>query len=369
MTDLLVFDGSSFSNVHNAIYDQFIGQHSVLVADGKLFSVGNLTGLNIWDGVDYTQLNTVNTAEGLLSNDIQVLHVDGEGSLWIGSPTSGFNILDPEDNFESHEIAGEYRIGGIFEHGGMTYVQGAVSLYEADLAGVQSYVSFSSNGERVYYDASQGRLWAFPNFGPGNGALAMLDMDTLEIWGTTGFDDRADYWQRDYEWDKPPYHFNDIVAVPDQGAVLIALENGDGKVLKYEYQENHTGTFTKVDIPVASIRYFDTTNKAVFGVGPGSLVKYAGEAWSLVNGALASEEPVGLVVKNNYGFIADCDSLEVVHLITGKTSVWGFEELPIKGTLQTVAIRTKSDPGITTKAFALYFGTDAGLVICNLNLL
>lgn len=364
-TYLLVFDGSTFSRQVNPIYDGKIGQYCVLPADGRLFSVGNLTGLNIWDGVDYTQLNTVNTTEGLLSNDIQVLHVHSQGNLWIGSPVSGFNMLDEEGNFTSIELVEQISIGGIFEHDGTTYAQGADIVYAIGPDDLHSFADFNCNGEKVYYDAPQGRLWAFPNFGSGNGALGMLDMDTKKIWGTTGYDNREDYWQRDYTWEKPPYHFNDVIAIPDEDAVFIALENGDGKILKYEYL---TDTFITVDIPITAIRYFDRTDKAVFGVGPGSIVKYENGSWTVVNSVLVSNSPVDLLVKHNYAFVPNPFNLEVVHLVSGKTSMWNFDELPIEGQIQTIAMRTNQDPGGIKKAYAIIFGTDAGLVLCNLNL-
>ena len=62
---LLVFDGNTFSLQENPIYNGKIGQQCANVADGKLFTFGNLTELNIWDGAKFFQLNTVNTAEGI----------------------------------------------------------------------------------------------------------------------------------------------------------------------------------------------------------------------------------------------------------------------------------------------------------------
>jgi len=231
---------------------------------------------------------------------------------------------------------------------------------------LQSFASFSCNGERVYYDVSHGKLWAIPNFSDiHNGALGMLDMNTLEIWGTTGYDDKEDYWQRDYTWEKPPYHFNAVIAIPDEDAVFIALENGNGKVLRYDYL---TDTLSEVAIPVAAISYFDSTDKAVFGVGRGSIVKYEKGSWTVVIGGLFSDYPVDLVVQNQYAFVPSAENLEVAHLVSGKTSLWSFDELPISGRIQTIAMRTNQAPGVMKKAYAMSFGTDRGLVICNLNL-
>jgi len=365
-TSLLAFNGSTFSLQEDPIYDGKMGQYNALAANDKLFTVGNLTGLNIWDGVDYTQLNTVNTAEGLLSNDIQVLHVHSQGSLWVGSPVSGFSMLDEEGNFTSLEVVEQVSIGGIFEHDGTTYIQGANTVYAMGFDDLQAFADFSCNGERVYYDASHGKLWATPNFSDvHNGALGMLDMNTLQIWGTTGDDDRENYWQRDYTWEKPPFHFNEVVAIPDEDAVFIALENGNGTVLRYDYL---TGAFSEVAIPIAAIRHFDITDKAVFGVGQGSIVTYEKGNWTVVIGDLFSDYPIDLVVKNQYAFVPSADHLEVAHLVSGKTSLWGFDELPISGRIQTIAMRTNQAPGVINKAYAMIFGTNAGLAICNLNL-
>ena len=106
----------------------------------------------------------------------------------------------------------------------------------------------------------------------------------------------------------------------------------------------------------------------VFGVGHGSIVKYEEGEWEIVNSNLSSEFPTGLAVKHNYAFIPTKDSLEVVHLVSGKTSELNFDELPIKGEIKAIEMRTNENPGITSKAYAMYLGTSNGLVICNLNL-
>lgn len=376
---LLVFDGTSFTIQNNPIYDGKIGQQCTKVADEKMFSVGNLTGLNIWDGVELVQLNTVNTAEALISNAIQVLYVAGNGNLWIGPETSGYNILDDDGNFEIEELPEEIKITGFFEKDGTTYVQGAGALYETNDTGNVNYKAFACNGERVYYDAVNDKLWAYPNFGVGNGSLGMLDMETKEISGTTGYDDRTDYWQRDYEWIKPEYHFNDVITIPNENAVFIAVQNsgvdeetgedlaesGDSIVLKYDYD---TDEFTKVSIPIEFIRYFDIEGSIIYGIGKGAIVEYEKGEWQIVSSSLSSDYPIDLAVKNNYAFIPNRNSLEVLHLASGKTSEWNFTELPIKGDIKTVAMRTNEKPGVTSKAYSMYFGTSQGLVICNLNL-
>jgi hypothetical protein len=363
--ELLVFDGNSFSLQNNPIYDGKIGQQCANSADGKLFTVGNLTGLNIWDGSELVQLNTVNTAEALISNAIRVLYIADDGNLFIGPEASGFNMLDEDGNFESKELAEETTVAGFFENQGVTYVQGASALYEVTGNSIQNYATFACNGERVYYDANHGKLWAFPNFGSGNGSLGMIDIDTKVISGTTGYDDRADYWQRDYEWDKPEYHFNDVVSIPNEDAVFIAVENGNSIVLKYDYNTNE---FTEISIPIESIKYFDVKGSAVYGVGQGSIVKYDAGEWEIVNSNLASGSPTGFAVKNNYAFIPRENSLEVVHLVSGKISLWNFDELPIEGEITAIKMRTNQNPGIISKAFAMVLGTTKGLVICNLNL-
>jgi hypothetical protein len=193
----------------------------------------------------------------------------------------------------------------------------------------------------------------------------MLDVDTMEISGTTGYDDRADYWQRDYEWDKPEYHFNDVVSIPNEDAVFIAVENGNSIVLKYDY---NTDEFTEISIPIESIKYFDVKESAVYGVGQGNIVKYEAGEWEIVNSNLTSGSPTGFAVKNNYAFIPGINSLEVVHLVSGKISLWDFDELPIKGEITAIKMRTNENPGSISKAFAMVLGTTKGLVICNLNL-
>jgi hypothetical protein len=232
-------------------------------------------------------------------------------------------------------------------------------------SGIQPYATFACNGERVYYDSDHSKLWAFPNFGSGNGALGMLDIDTKVISGTTGYDDRTDYWQRDYEWDKPAYHFNDIISIPEEDAVFIAVENGDHIVLRYDY---NTDEFTEIDIPIELIKYFDVKESSIFGVGQGSLVKYEKGEWEVVRTGLASEAPYSFAVKHNYAFIPTQNNMEVVHLVSGKTSIWTFDELPIKGEVKSIKMRTNQHPGVLKKAYSMVIGTTKGLVICNLNL-
>lgn len=362
---LLAFDGSSFSIQDDPMGNGTFGEQCAISAGGKLFSVGNVTGLNIWDGSQYQQLNTVNTAEALISNAIRVLYIADDGNLWIGPEASGFNILDDDGNFELKELKEEYTIAGFFEKNGVAYVQGASALYEVNDSGIQHYATFACNGEHVYYDSEHGKLWAFPNFGSGNGALGMLDIDTKVISGTTGYEDRTDYWQRDYEYEKPAYHFNDVVSIPDEDAVFIAVENGDHIVLRYDYNTDH---FTEVDIPIESIKYFDVKESAVFGVGQGCIVKYEEGEWEVVSTSLASEAPYGFAVKHNYAFIPTRNNMEVVHLVSGKTSIWTFDELPIKGEVKSIKMRTNQQAGVLKKAYSMVIGTTKGLVICNLNL-
>jgi hypothetical protein len=303
---LLQFAGSSFSILDNSMGKGIFGEKCAISADEKLFSVGNVTGLNVWDGNQYVQLNTVNTAEALISNAIRVLYIADNGDLWIGPETSGFNILDDHDNFELIELAEEVTIAGFFERNGTSFVQGAAALYEVNDGTPEHYAAFACNGERVYHDANHGKLWAFPNFGSGNGSLAMMDIDTKVISGTTGFDDRPDYWQRDYEWDKLEYHFNDVISIPDEDAVFIAVENGDHIVLRYDY---NTDEFSEVEIPIESIKYFDITKSAVFGVGQGNIVKYEEGKWEVISTDLTSEEPYGFAVKHNYAFIPNYNNM------------------------------------------------------------
>ena len=364
---LLVFDddADAFMVQTNQIYEGKIGQQCATVSNGKLFTVGNLTGLNIWDRSQYFQLNTVNTAEALISNAIKVLYVAENGDLWIGPEASGFNILDDQEEFELIELAEETTIAGFFERNGTNYVQGAGALFKVDGGAIERYANFASNGERVYYDANHGKLWAFPNHGAGNGAIGMLDVDTKMISGTTGKSGRSDYWQRDYEWDKPAYHFNDVISIPDEDAVFIAVDNSDYVVLRYDY---HTDEFSEVDIPIESIKFFDASTSAVFGVGQGSIVKYEKGAWEVVGTGLASEAPYCFAVKHNFAFIPARDHMAVVHLISGKTSTWTFDELPIKGEVTSIKMRTNQHPGVLTKAYSMVIGTTKGLVICNLNL-
>lgn len=361
---ILAFDGSSFSIQNNSMGNGIFGEECAVSADGKLFSVGNVTGLNVWDGNQYVQLNTVNTAEALISNAIRVLYIADDGDLWIGPETSGFNILDDHENFELIELAGEVTIAGFFEKNGTSYAQGADALYEVKDGTPEQYATFACNGERVYYDANHGKLWAFPNHGIGNGALGMLDVDTKVISGTPGAY-RPDYWQRDYEWDKLEYHFNDVISIPDEDAVFIAVENGNHFVLRYDY---NTDEFTEVEIPIELIKYFDIKKSAVFGVGEDCIVKYEGGAWEVVSTDLASDEPYGFAVKHNYAFIPNYNNMEVVHLVSGKTSIWTFDELPIKGEVTSIKMRTNQHPGVLKKAYSMVIGTTKGLVICNLNL-
>ena len=241
------------------------------------------------------------------------------------------------------------------------------------------YKTFACNAERVYYDTVNEKLWAYPNFGVGNGSLGMLDLETKEIFGTTGHEDRTDYWQRDYEWIKPEYHFNDVVTIPNENAVFIAVQNsevdeetneyigesGESLVLKYNYD---TDEFSEVSIPIEFIRYFDIEGSTVYGIGKGAIVAYENGDWQIVNSSLSSDYPVDLAVKNRYAFIPNRKSLEVLHLASGKTSEWDFTELPINGEIKTIAIRKNENPGVTSKAYSMYFGTSQGLVICDLNL-
>jgi hypothetical protein len=88
----------------------------------------------------------------------------------------------------------------------------------------------------------------------------------------------------------------------------------------------------------------------------------------VVRSGLASEAPYGFAVKHNYAFIPNRDNMAVVHLVSGKTSNWTFDELPIKGDVRSIKMRTNQHPGVLKKAYSMVIGTTKGLVICNLNL-
>jgi hypothetical protein len=362
--NLLVFDGNSFDLQHRPIFDGQIGQFSSVKADGKLFSAGGGTGIRIWDGYDSIHLYAQNTAEALISNDISVLYFSDEGDLYIGPKVNGFNIMDDFGNFDSVAMLGETMTTGFFERNGITYVQGAQGFYQVSNNDIQFFTHFPCNGERVYYDKTNGKLWSFPNFGIGNGNIGMLDIDTKIVWGTPDVSGPI-YWQTDYEWERIELHFNDVISIPNEDAVFIAVENGNRIIIRYDY---NTNTFSNVQIPINSIKYFASENSTVFGVGEGSVIKYENGKWEVVTSNFERYYPTSFAVKNNFAFIAYGSDIEVVHLKSGKKSLWTSDELPIKGQINAIQIRENGNPGEIKKAYGMYLGTSDGLVICNLNL-
>jgi len=356
---------------------EYMGQYRQVAVGNSLVSVGNIPGVFIYnwgDSGQTTRLLTSNTAEALISDRVWSIYAAARDRVLIGFQATGFNLYNGS-TFEVFSMPDEVSIVGFFEYGGKTWVQGTSRLYTLEGENLVTRAWFSTNGEKVYHD--NGRLWAFPNWGTGYGALGMLNLADSTIKGMQDAQGN-DYWTTSETWvlDRP-YHFYDVIAAPGENAVLIAVgdrEDASPKekmpfVLKYSYAAN---TFSKVNLPDGGsegIRAFATDGTDVYGIADRKLFKYSGGAWTEFCALTLSDADIrGAKIGRHHLFIiAGWNSeggLEVVDLIHKTTKYYNSS---------TIAIPTDSLTAIEIVShgnnnYRLWLGTTNGLAYCNLKL-
>jgi len=358
-----------------------MGSRGIVAVGNALVSVGNMNGISIynWGASGQTvRLLTSNTAEALISDRIWTIYAAARDRVFIGYQASGFNLYNGS-TFQVYSLPDEVYIVGFFEYGGKTWVQGTSSLYYLDGDNLVSHVAFSTNGEKVYYD--NGRLWAFPNWGAGYGAIGMLNLANSTIKGMKDAQGN-DYWSTSETWvlDRQ-YHFHDIIAVPGENAVLIAVGGSEiappweamPYVLKYSYATN---TFSKIYLPDNSsegIRSFASDGSAVYGAARQKLFKYVNGTWSEFCALELGNDFRGMKIGRQHLFIVSGwnstgegrhGGLEVVDLIHGTTQYYDSSTIAIPADSQT-AIEIVSHGN---NNYRLWLGTTNGLAYCNLRL-
>jgi len=358
----LEFDGTVFTAVTPIVAE--IGRKSIIEINNILYSTGNINGIKIWDGAISKNITGFNTAEGMLSNKIQRIFTDSIGNIWLGPKTDGVSILDNSGAFINISFPDEIKIAGIFEYEGTVYINGANNLYTVTDFVPTLYTSFHSHGENVYFDQTNGKLWALPN-----GVLAMLDINTKEMWG---MDDG--YWTdtRDYAWNNLGYHFHDVIAIPNENAVFIAVEANI--ILKYNYGTNK---FTEIAIPTA-IKKFVNKNGILYGVSESGQLLIYDITWTIIESNLESVNITNLSIKDGLVFITSEDSkIEIFDLATHEKSIWTSQNIPIEGSINemfihsTIALSSSMTMNIldeSTKEFSMVLATENGLVICSFNI-
>jgi len=358
-----------------------MGSRGIAAVGNALVSVGNMNGISIynWGGSGQTiRLLTSNTAQALISDRVWSLYAAARDRVFIGYEASGFNLYNGS-TFQVFSLPNEYSIVGFFEHGGRTYVQGTSNLYYLDGDTLVSHLAFSTNGEKGYYD--NGRLWAFPNWGAGYGAIGMLNMADSTIKGMKDAQGN-DYWSTSETWvlDRP-YHFYGVIAVPGENAVLIAVGGREDDypqqampyVLKYNYAAN---TFSKVYLPDSNsegIRSFASDGSAVYGAARQKLFKYVNGTWSEFCAIEMGNDFRGMKIGQHHLFIVSGwnsnglgrhGGLEVVDLIHRTTQYYDSNTIAIPADSQT-AIEIVSHGN---NNYRLWLGTTNGLAYCNLKL-
>lgn len=358
-----------------------MGQYRVVVHNNIIASVGNVTGVllyNINGDNQIVRLNAVNTAQGLLSDTINTIYASATTNrVYIGSAVNGFNEFI-NNSYEIYELPGEVYSVGFFEHGGNLYVQGASHLYYLDNGQLTSVVTFPTNGEKIYYD--NGKVWSFPNWGAGYGGIGMLNLTGLTIKGTKDAQGN-DYWNTSETWVlDQSYHFYGVVSVPGEDAVFIAV--GDSEianpytkmpfVLKYNYTTN---TFSTVNLPDSNcegIRAFVRAGTKVYGVARQKLYVFSeGGSWESFCSVELGNDFRGMRIADSYLFIVSgwnsngagrASGLEVVDLINKTTRYYTSSEIYIPSNyIFAIEIEQRSQNN-----YRLWLGTMNGVANCQL---
>lgn len=327
-------------------------------------------------------LNTVNTAEGLILDNIHSLFSDSNNIMYIGPETSGFNTYNYiSEDFNKYLLENELTIVGFFEYNGVIYVQGACNLYKLENKTLIKFKEFPTNGEEIYFD-KEGFLWTWPNWGAGAGAIAFLNLDTEEIKGS--YDSEGNNCWNVSDENKlildRNYHFNDVIRIPGKDEVLIGVKDPDyyqikpmPYTLKYSYSDN---TFTKVYLPdddCEGIYKFEVKDNAVYGVTRQKIYKYEDGKWDFYCDIKIGNDIRDIKIVDKYVFIisgwnsdgpGERGGLEVVDLEKKVSTYYTANNIPLPSE-ELFAIEIQN---FGNNKYRLWIGTFNGLGYCALDL-
>jgi hypothetical protein len=382
----LFHSGSAYPYVYDPVV-QTVMQSSAPLVDtgilrhaavgGALFSVGSGVGLCVYNhggGGETLQLLPASTAEGLITDLTHSLYLDREKRVFIGPEASAFNRYDHEQ-FEIYELPHESPIVGFFEYEDKTHVATCCNVHQLHNEQLSRVHFFPTNGERIYFD--QGRLWTFPNWGTLTlGSLAFLDMASGSIKAMKDYQGN-DPWNASETWTLDRgYHFRDIIAVPGEDAVFIAVgeENDVGAmpyVLKYSYATN---VFSKIHLPdMASegIRAFAVVGQVVYGAARQKLYAYENGVWKEFCSLEIGNDMRGMKAAKGHLFIVSgwnasgpgrWGGLEVVDLRAKTSAYYDSSSIPIPADA-IFAIEIES---VSNERFRLWLGGPNGVSYCTL---
>jgi hypothetical protein len=361
-----------------------MGSKRLTAVGNALVSVGNISGISIynWGASGQTiRITAANTAEGLISDNIQSLYFSQTTNRLLIGPTltEGFNIF-ANNTFDIYNFPNtSTSTVGFFEHGGKLYIQGGNVLYYMNASELVEVKYFPTNTEKIYYD-SRGYVWSFPNWGAGFGGIGVLNLLDLTIKGMKdSFGNN--YWSAVETWTLDQgYHFYDVVSVPGENAVFIAV--GDSEiaspyvkmpfVLKYNYTTN---AFSKVFLPdtdCEGIRKFASDGTYLYGISRQRLYRYLNGAWEYYCPIKLGNDFRGAAIAEDYLFIISgwnsnggglSGGLEVVDLLTKTSSHYNSSVIP----LPTDAVFAITIQQTGDHAYRLWLGTFKGLAYCDLS--
>lgn len=348
-----------------------MGNARMIAIGNALVSVGNVSGISLynWNADGQTlRITSANTAEGLIANNIHSLYFSqATNRLLIGPERAeGFNVV-VDNTFNIYGFPNtEVNTVGFFDYNGKLYVQGASNLYYLDAGQVVQVKNFATNGEKIYYD-SRGYVWSFPNWGAGYGGIGVLDLESLTIKGTAGYWPTVDTWTLDQG-----YHFHDIISVPGENAVFIAV--GDSEiightaikmpfVLKYNYTTN---AFSKVVLPdddCEGIRTFASDGTYLYGISRQRLYRYSNGTWEYYCPIQLEGGFNGATITEDYLFIISGGSgLEIVDLRTKTSNRYNSSVIVLPSdTVTAIAIQNTG-----AHSYRVWLGTSKGLAYCDL---
>jgi hypothetical protein len=376
---LFEFDPAGSRFVEAERIGESMGQERYVPAGGVLYSIGfpeALTIFNLNGQGETLSLTSVNTAEGLIKDNTQKLYSGrGQRLFMAGETAGGFNIYR-QGEFQIYDID-DVETAGFFEHNGQAYVHGSGWLYRMENDQPFPVRYYWTNGEISYYD--RGKLWAASNQNScGYGGIAVLDLESLRL--TSGGDAQVTgSWTADATWTLDRgYHFYDVIAVPHEEAVFIAVgDRADDLaltmpyVLKYSYAEN---AFSKLYLPDAGsegIRRFASDGRVVYGAARQKLYIYENGTWQEFCDLEIGNAFRGMKVANKHLFIisgwgicpygaGESEGMEVVDLREKTTRFYDSTSIPIP-TDPLFSIEIES---VANNIFKLWLGGPNGMAFC-----
>jgi hypothetical protein len=311
---------------------------------------------NLGNSGQTVRLTSTNTAEGLIVNALYCLHLDENGSLFIGTFGGGFNEY-ANDEFRIFETPDGGYVKGLCSYNNRLYVSTWGNTYYLENDQIQPLDQFEISNGRTYRDRNF--LWGVVGNGDTDGNISYINLESGQKLANLQFDQ--------------PYHFYDVIKIPNENAVFIGVGKLDNiqteyavpYVLKYTYD---TGAYEKVALPNAAskgVYMFCLVGSDIYGVGNRELYRFKDGSWqafSTIDSSFYITAARG--VGNSLFITSNGGALEVVDLNTKASSLFTSNNCGLPSNyIQDLAVQH-----IGSNDYRLWFATMNGLAECVITL-